>query len=105
MATRKIRATSPGPVSYTHLDVYKRQLHGPFAVKVNGETVAEDLTVMPLTRVERRIRVSVTDGDVYKRQQRSCRLPKRNISPISDPNLPEGEPPLPAGTQEEILKG
>lgn len=37
-------------------------LHGPFAVKVNGETVAEDLTVMPLTRVERRIRVSVTDG-------------------------------------------
>lgn len=37
-------------------------LHGPFAVRVNGEAVAEDLTVMPLTRVERRIRVFVTEG-------------------------------------------
>lgn len=37
-------------------------LHGPFAVKVNGEAIAEDLTVMPLTRVERRSRVSVTEG-------------------------------------------
>ena len=63
-----------GPVSYTHLDVYKRQLHVGSEifplVKTGG--LADVLAALPPALIKRgldvRVPVSYTHLDVYKRQ-------------------------------------
>ena len=49
------------PVSYTHLDVYKRQVRG-------GETIGASLMELPFVYFGRSVAVSYTHLDVYKRQ-------------------------------------
>ena len=53
------------PVSYTHLDVYKRQAEAIAAATIIEKTVDEDVTVM----FEYPFTVSYTHLDVYKRQR------------------------------------
>ena len=51
------------PVSYTHLDVYKRQGYIPTRKPENQESLKDASSVEPLS-----IPVSYTHLDVYKRQ-------------------------------------
>lgn len=37
-------------------------IHGPFSVEINGQSFVDNLTVMPLTRVERDARICVNNG-------------------------------------------
>ena len=76
------RATTFVPVSYTHLDVYKRQVYGQIGQteyiinKVKEDTGMYDAKVV-VTGGLGRITVSYTHLDVYKRQpQESEQLSK-----------------------------
>ena len=72
---------APRPVSYTHLDVYKRQLFlfrrldTPFASKPSFSMmkVTAPASMSPLRVPIIRQAVSYTHLDVYKRQQLRCR--------------------------------
>ena len=67
------------PVSYTHLDVYKRQLLDFFHVKqdevLSLKYIFEQLhlTTHPLKMLCMDIPVSYTHLDVYKRQELYCK--------------------------------
>ena len=71
---------SPIPVSYTHLDVYKRQVVIPIAYA--AEATARLTGREPFTTLDgiRMAAVSYTHLDVYKRQIRACRKPPRTLS-------------------------
>ena len=55
---------TPWPVSYTHLDVYKRQILG----HLGQDAVKQVVVIIPIFTVH--IAVSYTHLDVYKRQLR-----------------------------------
>ena len=59
-------------VSYTHLDVYKRQVHGGTIIAEVPETRAIVHKCMVPPNVDGVVAVSYTHLDVYKRQSEFC---------------------------------
>ena len=57
----------PLPVSYTHLDVYKRQAYGIATVNIKGGTLIAEAKSL-ITEGTTYTPVSYTHLDVYKRQ-------------------------------------
>ena len=72
------------PVSYTHLDVYKRQILDSFADRIGNDTWKTVITQEGLLTVQALLRrtatkstavaVSYTHLDVYKRQVHECNI-------------------------------